>query len=387
MHFTIFSLAIAVVWVSIFAKLISLFRKQMSVLQYFSIYPLLIVLLFCILRLLLPLELPYTIVIESEIFLPSIQSFLVTPLLNSGYIKISSAFLLGTIWFSVAAIIAVRHIRTYCCFRHLLNYLPAAEDKRLYQLLAAADKENQPGIRKIIVHSAVESPAIVGYTHPVIILPDINFEDEELLGIFIHEMAHYKYKHYFIKLVTEIICICFWWNPLLKKLSSETAHALEMHADKTVCTKLTEPQQRKYLSGIIKVIGNIHQPNLSNVFSCGLVEETEKEKLKQRFKMILENHYQNKRKYNLLILVCVLTIFLLSYSFVLQPHSEPTPADFGFSEEEYEPLDKDCYYIIETENGYDFYEYPNRLIDHMESIGDELKHLQIYKNKKEVKKK
>ena len=332
MYFTIFSLTIAVVWVSFFAILISAFRKQMSVLQYFSIYPLLIILLFCILRMLLPLELPYTIVLESENILPSLQSFLVTPLFDSGYIKASPALLLATIWFSGAAIIAVRHIRTYHRFRHLLDFLPAAEEKRLYQLLAEADKENHPRIRKIIVHSAVESPAIVGCTHPVIILPDIDFEDEELLGIFIHEMAHYKYKHHFIKLVTEIICICFWWNPFLKKLSSETAHALEMHADKTVCTKLTCPQQKKYLSGIMKVIGNINHPNMSNVFSCSLVEETEEARLKQRFKMILGNHYQNKRKYNFIVLSCVLTIFLLSYSFVLQPYSNPTPADYGFTE-------------------------------------------------------
>ena len=82
-------------------------------------------------------------------------------------------------------------------------------------------------------------------------------------------------------------------------------------------------------------------------------------------------------------MACILTIFLLSYSFVLQPHSEPTPADFGYTE----PIDKKRYYIIETENGYDFYEYPNRLIDHMENIGEELKHLQVYKSKEEAKKK
>lgn len=144
MYFTIFSLAIAVVWVSFFAMLISIFRKQMSVLQYFSIYPLLIVLVFCILRMLLPLELPYTITIESENILPPIQSFLVTPLFDSGYINISLATLLGIIWFSGAVMIAARHARAYCRFRHLLDFLPATEDKRLYQLLAAADKENQP---------------------------------------------------------------------------------------------------------------------------------------------------------------------------------------------------------------------------------------------------
>lgn len=382
MYFTIFSLAIAVVWVSFFAMLISIFRKQMSVLQYFSIYPLLIVLVFCILRMLLPLELPYTITIESENILPPIQSFLVTPLFDSGYINISLATLLGIIWFSGAVMIAARHARAYCRFRHLLDFLPATEDKRLYQLLAAAAKENQPRIRKIIVHRGVESPAIVGCRHPVIILPDIDFEDEELLGIFIHEMAHYKYKHYFIKLAAEIICICVWWNPLLKKLSSETAHALEMHADKIVCTKLTQPQRIKYLSGITKVIGKISHPNLSNVFSCSLVEETAEEKLKQRFKMMLGNHYQNKRKYNFIALVCVLSVFLLSYSFVLQPHSEPSAADYG----NFEIPTPDCnYYFIETKKGYDLYEYPERFLAHMNKIPSTLNSMKIYNKKKEIK--
>lgn len=58
MDFTVFSFAMAVVWTGIFAKLISILRKRMSVLQYFSVYPLLILLLFCILRIILPLELP-----------------------------------------------------------------------------------------------------------------------------------------------------------------------------------------------------------------------------------------------------------------------------------------------------------------------------------------
>lgn len=384
MHFTIFSLALTVVWVSFFVILISRFRKQMSVLQYFSIYPLLIVLLFCILRMLLPLELPYTVVIESENILPQIQSFLVTPLFDSGCINISPAFLLGIIWFAGAVIIAARRISTYHRFRHLLDFLPAAEDKRLYQFLATADKESQSKIRKIIVHSAVESPAIVGCIHPVIILPDIDFEDEELLGIFIHEIAHYKHKHHFIKLVTEIICICFWWNPLLKKLSPETAHALEMHADKTACAKLTQPQQRKYLSAIIKVIGNINQANISNAFSCSFVEETEEAKLKQRFIMILGNHYKNKRKYNLIVLACVLTIFLLSYSFVLQPYSESTSADFGNTES---PTSDSNYYFIKTKKGYDFYEYPERFIVHMNEIPATLKGMKIYKNIEEKKRK
>ena len=39
--------------------------------------------------------------------------------------------------------------------------------------------------------------AIVGCIHPVVLLPKIAFEDDELLGIFVHEISHYTYKHYF----------------------------------------------------------------------------------------------------------------------------------------------------------------------------------------------
>lgn len=94
-------------------------------------------------------------------------------------------------------------------------------------------------VRKIVVHNAIQSPVIVGGIRPIIILSNIPFDDEELLGIFIHEIAHYKHKHYFIKLVTGFVYICFWWNPLFRDLSSEMEHVLEMHSDKTVCKTLS----------------------------------------------------------------------------------------------------------------------------------------------------
>lgn len=45
------------------------------------------------------------------------------------------------------------------------------------------------------------------------------------------------------------------------------------------------------------------------------------------------------------------------------------------------------YYIIKTEDGYDFYEYPNKLIEHMEFIGSDLKEVKVYKSVEGAKKK
>lgn len=387
MYFTIFSLVVAVFWVSVFAKLISLSRKQMAVLKYFSVSPLIFMLLFCILRIVFPIELPYTYVFEIKKILPQIQSFFAIPIFSYRHIKITIAALLGIIWFMVAVLLAIRNIRFYCHFRHFLDFLPASDDGRLYRLLAEAGLDNPQKVRKIIVHDAVQSPAIVGGIYPIIILPNIDFDDEELLGIFTHEIAHYKYKHHFVKLVTEFVHICFWWNPLFKDLSSEMGHALEMHSDKMVCRKLTYSQQKKYLSTIIKIMKDTDNSGLPDGFSCGLVEEPNNEKLQQRFKMILGKHYQGKKKFNFVAIVCTVFIFLLSYSFVLQPYSEPAVSDYGYEEEEDIFFPASDYYIIETEDGYDLYKYPQKLIGHMEDIGFEFKKLKVYQSLEEVKKK
>lgn len=377
MQFTIFTLIITVLWVSIFIKLISLLRKQMAVLRYFSIYPLFILLMFCILRIVFPVELPFTRIINSRKILPLIQKFFYTPFISYGYIKVNLTFILGMIWGLGTIFIIFKRIRDYYRFKHLLNFLPASEDKHLYDTFSKANVNNQLNNVKIIVHSSVSSPAIIGCIHPIIILPDIIFDDDELLGIFIHESTHYKYKHHLIKLVTEFICVCFWWNPLFQQLSSEIAHALEMHSDKIVSSRLNQKQQKKYLSGITKVVKNINNRKSASAFSCSLVEEKNEEKLQQRFKMMLENNYQNKKKYNVIVIPFVLSVFLLSYSFVLQPYSEPTLAAYGETD-----TSLSDYYFIETEEGYDLYDATNQFVIHMDDIGESLKYIKIYKKQR-----
>lgn len=383
MQFTIFTLVTTILWVSVFIKLISLLRKQMAFLQYFSIYPLFILLFFCILRAVIPVELPFTIIIISKKILPLIQKFFYTPIIYSNYIKINLACIMGSVWTIGIIIIIFKRVRDYYHFKHLLNFLPASENKHLYDIFYDSNVNDSLNNVKIIVHSSVPSPAIIGYIHPIIVLPNINFDDDELLGIFIHEITHYKYKHHLIKLITELICICFWWNPLFRELSSEIEHVLEMQSDKVVYSKLNQQQQRKYLSCIIKVLKNMNDRNTIPAFSCSLVEKKNEEKLQQRFKMMLENNYPNKRKFNLIIMPFVLSIFLLSYAFVFQPYSEPTLADWGAMD----TTPNSNYYFIKTKQGYDLYDYTNKFITSMDNIDESLKGLKIYKNIKELERK
>lgn len=378
MDFTVFTLIETIFWVSVFAKIISLLRRQMLFLKYFSIYPLLIVLLFCIFRLFLPIEWPFTTIINSRKILPFVQSLLCTSFLQVGFIKVNLMLILSIIWGIGTIFIIFRHVIGYFRFKHLLNFLPETENRHLYDILQQINKRKFGANAKIIVHDSIESPAIFGITKPVILLPNMQFSDDELLAIFIHESTHQRYGHCIIKYIAEFIRSCFWWNPLFKEMALEVSHVLEMHSDKAVCRKLNAKQQKEYLFCIARVSSNIRSS--FSPITCNLVEENNEEKLKQRFKMILDGSYQSTKKCNLLIIPILIIMFLLSYSAVLQPYSLPDKADIGPNDQ----INSECY-LVETENGYNLYDSTDQFIAPIKYLDENLNGLKIYKNLEDVK--
>lgn len=383
MEMTVFTLAMTVFWVSIFVKIISFLRKRMADMKYFSIYPLLLLLMLCILRVIFPLELPFTTIIRSKKLLPPVQIFLCTPFCNIFGFDIAVFHMILGIWGLGTGIILIKHAKAYLLFRHAVNIFPDTTNIHLYEILDKTYAGDLNGI-KIKIHKSFQSPAIIGFIHPVIIMPDIELNDDQLFGIFLHEVSHYKLKHNMIKLISEIIQACFWWNPMFRTLSAEVAHALELHSDKMVYSRLDQRQLGEYLQGIIKVLRNVNGEENLAFCGCSFVEETDSDKLKQRFKMILINDYQSNNKTSFLMIPLILVVFLLSYSFVVQPYIESIPDDYGNT---LEILDSNSYYFIESNNGYDLYDYSNKFVTTIENPQDEcFKELKIYENMEDAKK-
>lgn len=341
MQFDIFTLLMFIMWVSIFIQVISLIRRQMHFLHYFSISPLLLILLFCMARILFPVEFPFTRVIASFRILPYIQSLLYYEMIRTGFIQLSVGSIIVLVWISGIIFSIFKHIKSYYLFRRFVDFLPMTKEEHVYDIFLQTKPRFALKNTKIIIHDAIKSPAIFGLLRPVILLPALPFSDDELIGIFVHESAHYYYGHLIIKYITEFIRSCFWWNPCFRNLSLEMAHALEMHSDKKVCNKLDDIQQKKYLTCIANIADHIHASPRS--ITCSLVEEGNGEKLIQRYDMILNDFYRKKKKCNFLIILLLIMMFLLSYSFLLQPYSFPTIEDIG-------PCDD---FFIETEEGHE----------------------------------
>jgi len=390
--FSVNAVCIALLWTCIFITGISVLRKNPFFIKHCSIYTLFVLIAACIARILIPIEMPYTIALDFDRVLPEIMHLFNTPLIQLNYLALTPGLIIIIIWVSPAIFIIYRRTKEYMRFKHALDIMPASEDQNLYRIFAKADLHNNiPGI-KIIVHAYVNSPAITGFFHPVIILPYIKFNNNELLGIFMHEISHYRFKHHFIKLIMELICAVFWWNPLFKKLSSELSHIMELQSDKAVCLNLDHNQKKEYLHAMAKVAVNIKNRSVTPPCLCSILEENSGENLLQRFKMIAGNNYQTRKKLDIITIPLVIAIFLLSYSFVCQPFSEPTPEDMESSEvntsaDTSNAIDAAECFIAKSGNGYDLYTSSGRFLGGI-TPGNlpYLEGIKIYENKEEAKK-
>ncbi len=146
-----------------------------------------------------------------------------------------------------------------------------------------------------------------------------------------------------------------------------------MHSDEKVSYYLNKQQQKHYLNAIIKVINNQKEDQKKTILTCCLVEETESKHLKQRFKMLLENNYSKINKQRSILFVPILfALFVLSYSYVIQPYSNPSIQDYGVMAE----ISNDDY-LVKMSSGYNLYNNKGELIANIIVIDDNLRHLKI----------
>ncbi len=389
--FTIYSLCITLLWTGIFILVFSILRNKKIVLKHCPANILFILLIVCITRILLPIEMPFTQAIHCDKILPPIRDFFTMPVIKSPYMAITLGEIIIFLWLFPAILIIQKRLKEYIRFKHIISIMPASGNKYLYNLCNKADIYNDMPEVKIIVCNFIKSPSITGLLHPVILLPDIQFSGGGLFGIFMHEIAHYRFKHNFIKLIMEFICAVFWWNPLFKKLYSELSHTMELQADREVCLNLRNSQKKEYLQAIAKVAAaNIKTPNIIPSCSSSILDNNDNKKLIQRFKMITENRHKSCKKKHLIFIPLIIAAFLLSYSIVFQPYNEPPNKDMkegmAVIHIDKNTLPVSGFYIIKVDNGYDLYGPDGFLSGITPGNLPYLKGIKVYQDREEAKK-
>lgn len=222
--------------------------------------------------------------------------------LNENFRSISLQETLMIIWAVGAIAFFLYHIIVYAVFRKGIK-------KRCFIL-------NTSVKQRVMVCKKIKSPMLVGFIKPVILIPDIEYSDNELSVILSHEMVHYKRGDLWYKLLLVIANTIHWFNPFVYAMVCSANFDLELTCDDIVVRNKDLGFRKAYSATILNSIRNENSTAFSTYFVGG------KESLKKRFSNILD---VNKKKKGVLavivMLICILSVGCL---FTVQKNPDVT---------------------------------------------------------------
>jgi hypothetical protein len=178
-------------------------------------------------------------------------------------------------------------------------------------------------------------PASTG-SKPYIILPDVDFSLDELKVVLLHEWKHYHSKDALTRVVVEIICMVYWWNPLVNVLRRNVEFTLELKCDyyamanfndhlsfKSAVNRLRKSlaarSRSNHNSDVSKsegeALGSGHTPEFSRLITYA-------DELKDRYSMQAMRNYRSifkRRLVNVVFSVAIIALLFASYAFLILP--------------------------------------------------------------------
>lgn len=145
--------------------------------------------------------------------------------------------------------------------------------------------------KKIAIYESrsVKSPIVVGFSPPIVLIPfgmSVYVKEDLIRAIIAHELAHIKRKDYLFNLLQRLVEIVFFFNPILKWISSRIKFERELCCD---AIALTISSKAAYIEALL--LCEEYSPNrLSFSFSSG-----EKNMLLKRVESIMD---QKKNRMN-----------------------------------------------------------------------------------------
>lgn len=170
---------------------------------------------------------------------------------------------------------------------------------------------------KIMTCKKVLSPMALGLFNPIILLPSMNMNIEDLSVILKHELIHIKRHDIAYKLLLSLANTIHWFNPIIYLMLKEAHKDLELYCDEMVIENMDMAYKSKYSNAILAVIHSKTNYNaiLSTNFSGGV------KTMKIRFKNIFDT---SKKRRGLISLSLILSLILLSSSLVACGKSSET---------------------------------------------------------------
>lgn len=178
---------------------------------------------------------------------------------------------------------------------------------------------------KIQICPEVHSPTIIGIVHPMILIPEKNFAEQDLYYILKHELLHYKNKDLLFKKLLLLLRSLYWFNPLMNNITYLFNEYCEFCCDNSVLASASNSERIYYANLIVSIAENATCKNCSPVYTASFSSKNE---LIRRIEFIMKKPviYRNKKKAGILIalffvMICPLNAYASTYGTLKAIHT------------------------------------------------------------------
>lgn len=357
MQITFFSVLMAAIWSSSLVVLIYKTRKTQMFLRFFGVSWLVVLYTLSAVRMVLPLEFPYTRVLEVPGIFTQIYQIAKVNLSDRASFHVNLIQVLLVMWVTISAVLLVRLANHYRKARMEIKGYQKKKGIKYKEILRRIHEDTNSKIQVSVLYSPdITIPMGFGLLNKMILLPEREFDEDNLYYILLHEYTHFRNHDLLIKLLVHIYCCVFWWNPLVYLLQKDLSQTLEMKCDYISCLAFNKQQKISYLQAIVNVLKNTDQNNRKFVVSTSLADANGSLEMKERFEFMIQQHGEKRHKVLsvFVMLIFIATFFFLSYSFVIQSSFEAPIYEIETTTNTYE-IEEDE--IVIREKADETYEY------------------------------
>lgn len=336
------------------------------------------------LRVILPIQFPFTAnIVLPEIFSRAI-SFLGYYFYQSEHFNISIWFIFEIVW-AIGILVGLSIFLTrHLIFNHHVVWQSRnlSSDERYCRLLEeiCGDRPNPFWVFEL---NGLEVPVLYGIRHPRILIPaGLEIPDKELRYLLSHEATHHYHHDILIKLGLNLLTIVYWWNPACYVLRAQLDAVLEMRVDNRVAGS-TFDSRFGYLNCLVYVaeidvdrkVKRIKPP----ANSIALFNLRRFNSLTNRFDIMGRTPKRYARPLHIAALVVTVSLYLLSYTFIFEaryfaPEQEAAVRDTSST---------GFYAVLSEENGYDIY-FGNYLVETVDTLENHYGGMVVYNSLEDV---
>lgn len=220
--------------------------------------------------------------------------------------------MLYLLWLGVALIVSFYIIFNSIIFELKIKKHNSSVSREIFKIFwDCKSKLNVYRNIPLIETPYVKSPTLVGFIYPRVLLP-VNVLEvipmEQLSYVFIHELVHFKRKDISINLLTSIILIFHWFNPVLWYAFYKMREDQEVSCDALALSYINQNELKDYALTLIKILESFSKyqklPNTAGIGGTKL-------QLIRRLKMI-KSYKKHSMKWSVIGFTFIIALCMTS---------------------------------------------------------------------------